>query len=60
MAAINVPLKARIARRFGLSRNSRHQPGCFQTISSKAPNSADHSTRWMMISTAGTLAMALK
>ncbi|MCY1180460.1 hypothetical protein D3C81_1737750 [compost metagenome] len=60
MAAISAPLRARIASRLGFSRSSRHQPGCFQTISNKAPNSADHSTRWMMISTAGTLAMALK
>ncbi|MNP76733.1 hypothetical protein D3C76_1740290 [compost metagenome] len=60
MAAISVPLRARIARRCGLSRSSRHQPGCFQTISNAAPNKADHSTRWMMISTDGTLAIALK
>jgi hypothetical protein len=55
-----VPLSARIARRFGLSRSSCHQPGCFQTSNNNPPNSADHSTRWMMISTAGTSAMALK
>ncbi|MNT88398.1 hypothetical protein D3C72_2289540 [compost metagenome] len=45
LAAISVPLRARIARRFGLSRSSRHQPGCFQTSSNRLPNSADQIAR---------------